>query len=73
MCGFNLELLHLKFTDAKDIVLQISGTALVLDEIINYVQYLQRQVEVTFTDLPQFFIQFAYLKILHSTLRNSIG
>ena len=28
--------------------MQISGTALVLDEIINHVQSLQRQVEVGF-------------------------
>lgn len=31
--------------------MQISGTALVLDEIINHVQSLQRQVEVSFAYL----------------------
>uniref|UniRef100_A0A2P2MS11 Uncharacterized protein n=1 Tax=Rhizophora mucronata TaxID=61149 RepID=A0A2P2MS11_RHIMU len=30
------------------LLVQISSTALVLDEIINHVQYLQRQVEVRF-------------------------
>lgn len=33
-------------SNMKSYVLQISGTALVLDEIINHVQSLQRQVEV---------------------------
>lgn len=32
--------------DMTCFLLQISGTALVLDEIINHVQTLQRQVEV---------------------------
>jgi hypothetical protein len=32
-------------------MLQITGKAVMLDEIINYVQSLQRQVEVRFRDL----------------------
>jgi hypothetical protein len=35
--------------------MQISGTALVLDEIINHVQFLQRQVEVRVSSFLLFF------------------
>lgn len=37
---------HLHLCTEEKIALQISGTAMVLDEIINHVQSLQRQVEV---------------------------
>lgn len=40
--------------------MQISGTALVLDEIINHVQSLQRQVEVI-TIHPKSLLPFSYL------------
>jgi len=36
-------------------MLQITGKAVMLDEIINYVQSLQRQVEVRFRDLISLF------------------
>jgi hypothetical protein len=35
--------------------MQISGTALVLDEIINHVQFLQRQVEVRVSSFLLYF------------------
>ena len=38
--------------------MQISGTALVLDEIINHVQSLQRQVEVIISFFYLFFFFF---------------
>lgn len=41
----------LMVSDLNSYVLQISGTALVLDEIINHVQSLQSQVEVRYTHL----------------------
>jgi hypothetical protein len=33
-------------SDKADALMQVTGKALVLDEIINYIQSLQRQVEV---------------------------
>ena len=45
------------------IQMQISGTALVLDEIINHVQYLQRQVEVLI-------FGFYHLPILWEVIEN---
>lgn len=43
---FFVQRLILQWRLTWKVVLQISGTALVLDEIINHVQSLQRQVEV---------------------------
>jgi hypothetical protein len=47
------------------ILFQITGKAVLLDEIINYVQSLQRQVEVNSSlSRSPFFLVIAYSKIL---------
>lgn len=46
-------------------MLQITGKAVMLDEIINYVQSLQRQVEVRFRDLISLLLNILRFALEH--------
>lgn len=52
----------------KILLLQVIGKALVLDEIINYIQSLQRQVEVSLLILPYVVKYILWYFLFHLTL-----